>query len=118
MLVNIDAGQCNTCGETFEPHDDRQLYCTRKCRTRKMNSKVCREYAKDIARKSYHRHKSKPQNIKYYLLRHAKARAAKKGIEFSIAEDDIILPEYCPILGIKLSRDSVRTGYSLDKKDP
>ena len=51
-------------------------------------------------------------------MRHAKARAIKKSIEFTITEDDIVLPEYCPILGIKLSRDSVRTGYSLDKKDP
>jgi hypothetical protein len=49
------------------------------------------------------------------LLYSAKGRAREKGLEFSITVDDIVIPEYCPVLGIKLQA-SVRTGrLSIDK---
>jgi hypothetical protein len=59
----------------------------------------------------------KPQK---YLWWAAKKRAETTGLEFTISEDDIVIPEYCPILGIKLSQ--VRSGNrtyapSLDRKD-
>ena len=60
-------------------------------------------------------------NIAAYLLRVAKSRAKKRGIEFTITVDNIIVPEYCPILGIKLeyNMDQGRGGrpssYSLDR---
>jgi len=36
------------------------------------------------------------------MLHRAKQRAKKKGIEFNISKEDIELPEYCPLLNIKL----------------
>lgn len=36
------------------------------------------------------------------LLKAAKQRAEKNGILFNIEISDIIIPEYCPILGVKL----------------
>lgn len=36
------------------------------------------------------------------LLARAKDRAKKQGIPFSIIKEDIIVPECCPVLGIKL----------------
>ena len=36
------------------------------------------------------------------LLRLAKHRALRKGIEFSITEIDIKIPEFCPLLGIPI----------------
>mgnify|MGYP004703628705 CR=1 FL=1 len=67
---------------------------------------------------SYHRRKNDELNIKHYLLKHAKARAAKKGIEFSLVEEDIILPEVCPILKIPFDKNNRRYTFSLDRKDP
>lgn len=40
----------------------------------------------------------------YHLLRFAKARAKKYDLEFSLSEDDISVPDACPILGIPLIR--------------
>jgi hypothetical protein len=46
--------------------------------------------------------KSKQNNIKRYLLRALKTRAAKKGLDFNLTESDIDIPETCPILGMKI----------------
>lgn len=76
------------------------------------------EKAKRLAAESYHRRKNDPRNIKHWMLKYAKARATQKGLEFDLTEDDIYLPEFCPILGVPLSKDGRRYGYSLDKKNP
>jgi hypothetical protein len=39
-----------------------------------------------------------------YMLSGSKHRAKLAGITFSIKEEDIIIPEFCPVLGIKLER--------------
>ena len=109
---------CPTCQKEFEPTHFNQKYCCRKCRNRMMNSKVDETYARELARKSYHNRKSDPANIKKFILRHAKGRALQKGIEFNLTEEDIVLPTHCPILGVPLSKDGRRYGYSLDKIDP
>ena len=41
---------------------------------------------------------------RYNLFRWARYRASKSGVEFTITEDDINIPMYCPILDIKLSQ--------------
>jgi hypothetical protein len=54
------------------------------------------------------------------IFRNAKSRAKKSGIEFSIKEQDIILPEYCPILNIKLQENNFSAkynSYSIDRID-
>ena len=36
------------------------------------------------------------------IFKNAKARALKNNLEFSITIDDIVIPEFCPYLGIRL----------------
>ena len=65
--------------------------------------------------------KSIPEEKK--MLNRAKTRAEKQNIPFSITEKDIVIPEYCPILGIKLEHHRGRPGAyknspSLDKIIP
>lgn len=62
---------------------------------------------------------------RFHILQAAKARAKKQNLPFDITIDDIIIPEYCPILEIKLERKPYgnRTGWqmsspSLDKIVP
>ena len=109
---------CPTCSLEFEPTHYNQRYCTRKCRNKMMNSKVNKTHAKELARRSYHNRKKDPTNIKKFIVRHARSRALQKGIVFDLTENDIELPTHCPILGVPLSKDNRRYGYSLDKINP
>lgn len=58
--------------------------------------------------------RSRKNNIAQYLCTVAKQRAKKKNIPFSIVKEDIILPEFCPILGIKLELNMSGIGGGLD----
>jgi hypothetical protein len=52
--------------------------------------------------------KSTPEEKK--MLNRAKARAKKNNIPFSITEKDIVIPETCPVMGIKLEHHRGRSG--------
>lgn len=55
-----------------------------------------------------------------HMLHNASIRAAKKGIEFNITEDDIIIPNKCPLLEVPLkigTKDNYEYSPSLDRKD-
>lgn len=60
----------------------------------------------------------KTNNIEKYLLQSAKARSKKHGIPLNITENDIIVPDKCPYLGITLVPFSDWSSPSLDKIIP
>lgn len=43
-------------------------------------------------------------DVRTGMLRAAKTRAKKAGVPFSLTEDDIIVPFFCPVLGCRLER--------------
>ena len=57
---------------------------------------------------------------RHSMLFAARHRAKKIGREFDLQVEDIIIPEFCPILGIKLNTDNRVTSFdspSLDRFD-
>lgn len=83
-----------------------------------------KEYNKKWFKENQHKIKEYiSNNIPAYLLRVAKSRAKKRNIEFSISIADINVPEFCPILGIKLEynmncgKGGKPSSYSLDRID-
>lgn len=55
-----------------------------------------------------------------YILARARERSKRDGREFDLTKEDIIVPEVCPLLGIKINpkgKDRT-TSPSLDRKDP
>lgn len=61
-------------------------------------------------------------NPVFCLMEGARNRAKKKGIPFELDYSDIIIPEFCPILGIPLFRNEGKTACpnspSLDRVNP
>lgn len=43
------------------------------------------------------------KDCRIHLLNHARARARTRGIEFDLELSDIVIPDYCPVLGIPLA---------------
>lgn len=75
-----------------------------------------RELIREKGREYYRR---KPENR---MLNRARARAKKYGLDFNLEEKDIVIPEFCPLLGIPLSiaegRKAVKdNSASLDRID-
>jgi len=56
-----------------------------------------------------------------WLYSIAKSRAKKKGMDFTISVEDIVIPDVCPILGLKLKPSNNKVAPSsptLDRVDP
>jgi len=57
-------------------------------------------------------------DLRIQMLHSAKSRAKKLNLDFNIDIEDIIIPEYCPILGIKLERKEYGKGLSFQPNSP
>lgn len=108
---------CNTC--KLEKHES-EFYIRKdkspnkngqpvlKGSCKKCEAKRLRIYRKDnpdaeARHKANYFQKKRKINLGFFIWKGAKARAKKNQLEFSINVEDIIIPEFCPILGIKLN---------------
>jgi len=44
----------------------------------------------------------KKEDPAHYMLQGAKSRARRKGLDFDISKEDILIPTHCPVLGMEL----------------
>jgi hypothetical protein len=51
------------------------------------------------------------------LVNVARKRARAKGIPFSIAAADVVVGDFCPIIGVKITEPGSWHGPSLDRRD-
>lgn len=68
-------------------------------------------------RRAYLRYRNREyreNNPELIMLSSAKCRAKKNNFPFNIDKSDIIIPEFCPILGIKLVRNLGENGGKFD----
>lgn len=80
----------------------------------KSKYKLYPEYYIEYNRQRKHKNPAK------WLLNTAKARARKKGTECTITLADIVVPEFCPILGIPIFSSDGKVGPnspSIDRVD-
>lgn len=84
------------------------------------------EYNKRWYRENHDREKKKRREYitryrvthpEHEMLKRAKNRAKSGGLAFDLSLEDIVIPECCPILGVKLARGT-RYAPSLDRRDP
>jgi hypothetical protein len=108
---------CDTCNiekniSHFSLLDKTRITSTERKTTCKNCSAAIREKKR--------RDKSWKTDVLNILYKNIKSRAKRKGIEFTIQKSDIIIPDICPVFGIKLereSRDRWKTGPSVDRID-
>lgn len=118
---------CIDCGIEKEVTD---YYCDKQGNPNQNFCKKCQNIRYKGQREKYRlankdkvkkwKHNSYKNNIQQYIYSNARARAKSKKQEFTITRNDVIIPEFCPILGIKLEvLDSGRTGSSpsIDRLD-
>jgi hypothetical protein len=105
---------CKGCSKSWatKNRDKRQLY-----------EKRWREKYPERYRDSYRKSnaKSRLEHPERDMVVHARHRAKKKGIAFSLSPEDIVIPKHCPIFGVELELGKGRVGRnspSLDRIDP
>lgn len=68
-------------------------------------------YQKNIDKETTRR----KENTLGFALSGVKVRAKRRKLEFNLTKEDMIFPEICPVLGIKLER---RKGYGSNPNSP
>jgi hypothetical protein len=118
FIKNIISGFCSPkCRNAFNYWDNNKKgLCS--CGKKLFNDYSCCEdcYNK---RKTYK--PEGPRPLEQQIFNSATARAKKKKIPMNITIDDIVVPEYCPVLNIKLERGIGKAQYnspSLDRIIP
>lgn len=124
---------CSRCKVDKDPEND---FIHGKTKCRECYKKCCEYYkanrAREIerAKKNLNKDRVKTNNTKrYYCKTHPvaaifwsiKNRAKSKEIPFNIGHEDIIIPEHCPVLGLKLEKNEGKPGFnspSLDRINP
>lgn len=88
---------------------------------------ICKEinhryYEKNKEKFSSLNMKWRERNPAKRLYSSCKSWAKKSGVEFNIEVSDLVIPEYCPFLGVKLDmrvgEGSLKHGPSIDRIDP
>lgn len=104
---------CKSCNK--KSRDD--YYSKNKESIKEKRLKWREENKESIKLKKIEKRKEDPRKTMIYSAKH---RAQKKGLPFDIELDDIVIPEYCPVLNIKLelyNESQSRSSPSLDRID-
>jgi hypothetical protein len=116
---------CDICNNSMQEYPNTLRVCGRTAVCRKERSR--RRYLKESAKSKAYRqqyYQDNKERIKAdmkvraaadprkRLRGHAKERATSKSLPFALELEDIVLPEYCPILGVKLIYGTKRSDAS------
>lgn len=101
-----------------------RMWCCEECfnnRPQKSLNNFRKDYDKSFKDNIYReKREERLKHFKHYMFKAAKQRAERKGLEFTITEDDIIIPDKCPILNVPFqfgTKASYDYSPSLDRID-
>ena len=116
-ITNPDRFQvCPECGENKAI---RHFSCVDKWDQTSPRRDTCKRCSKN-KRETERRNRSWQDDLVGTLLKNTRHRAKAAGIEHTITREDIIIPEFCPVLGIKLHTEDRRAKFaapSIDRID-
>lgn len=110
---------CVNCGREVVGKRKDAVYCSDKCGNRVRG----RRHEKRNPDKIKENRDQQNAKVEKRILARVKSRAKKLTIPFNLEESDISIPDFCPVLGIKLVLLNQGSGYhvdspSLDRIDP
>ena len=101
-------GICVHCSKTFILLSKKRKFCSNNCRAGYNQTSLARlDWVEN--------------NLPSIMTYRAKYKAKKRGLPFNIEPSDIIIPDYCPVLGIKLEKNDQKqrdSSPSLDRIVP
>lgn len=96
--MKIVINRCALCKKPFKKTSNVQKFCSYLCQY-----KSRKNYIKQWILR----------NPNYLVLKGAKGRAKRDGLEFDLEYEDIVIPAVCPVLGIPLKRN-IGSGFHND----
>lgn len=118
--VNHPIKPCRVCGKEFKPIRIDSELCSIACKKMETRSRARAWY---FAAHEDNILKNRQASVEFralqprkQMLNAAKDRAKVKKLDFNIDINDIIIPDICPIFGVKLERKT-RHAPSLDRMD-
>lgn len=104
---------CKQCGKIFETTNNKRLYCSVECGNKFRNLKFYSNhphYERDRNRTK----RTTLDGYKYQWLAKIKCKCKKLNIPFNLTIEDFTIPEYCPVLNIKLNYNHSHSGFFPD----
>jgi len=98
--------QCKTCCKLLYDTPERLEKNTKKRAEKRKNDPTYRKREQELMKINNRKNPLK------YLIKIAKIRARNKNLEFSITEEDLILPTICPLLKIPLQINEGKKEYN------
>ena len=101
---------CLECGEEVVGRRSDARYCGSYCASKYRNRKWRAANPDKIREKN----SSDNASVAKRMIIRTKSKCKAKGIEFDLTEDDLTIPDKCPVLGIDLVPHQGRRGYHPD----
>lgn len=93
---------CKQCGNTGTNFRKSRKICIN-CQRQENKNNYYKNHSPEDQRKRCERQKERRLlSLNSWLLCSCKGRAKKSGLEFNLEKEDLVVPEFCPVLGIKL----------------
>ena len=110
---------CSVCSSVIVGKKSNAVYCSIKCGTKARNTRYSKVHPERIKANQQNQNARFEQRV----VTRIKSKCKAKGIPFDLDVTDVIPPDFCPVLGIKLALHNQGSGYhvdsaSVDRIDP
>jgi hypothetical protein len=110
---------CSVCSSDIIGKRSNAVYCSNRCGEAARNKRYSKRHPERI------KENQRKQNAKFEqrVVSRIKSKCKKTGIPFDLDVTDLVPPDVCPVLGIKIVLDNKGSGYhsdsaSVDRIDP
>lgn len=109
---------CKICNSEFMPITSANKICSDRCRKVSLKERTVIRLEKTKRQRAKIMKKYRDSNPIRFKIRAICSKSKYNGIPFDLTEEDIIIPDICPVLGIPLDGKTRDRGWSVDRIVP